>query len=124
MGVPPSSQDCTCVQTAKVTLSSAQILNSFTTPVQLIAAPGAGKVIFVTHFLINFNFNTVAYATNTDGGFEIGGIFSNLIALNFPESGFAGRSFTLASYSALENAAFNFQTDTGNPTEGDSTIDL
>lgn len=54
------------VVTKKVTLSSAQLLALFTTPIELIAAPGAGKAIEVMSVIGRMNFLTAAYATHTE----------------------------------------------------------
>lgn len=51
-------------QTITVTLTAAQIIAMGTTPVELIAAPGAGKCIFVD----NISFKMVTTATAFTGG--------------------------------------------------------
>lgn len=48
----------------EVTLTSAQILDIFDTPVELIAAPGSGKVIKVNSIVAVMNANTIAYVSN------------------------------------------------------------
>jgi hypothetical protein len=120
---------CTCVQTVKVSLSSAQILNSFTTPVQLIAAPGAGKSIVATSYLIIYPNGTTAYATNTTGYIaydtdlvsdQLFGNF-NLAIVSGEQNAGRAADVTRATF---ENKAIFFKTDTGNPTAGDGTIDL
>src|SRR5216683_3942034 len=49
--------------TVQVSLSSAQILALFTTPVTLVGAPGAGKVIVVEHIILKMITTATAYAT-------------------------------------------------------------
>lgn len=53
---------------ASVTMTQAQILAASATPVQLIAAPGAGNAIIVTHATVYTNFQTAAF---TGGGIAI-----------------------------------------------------
>ncbi len=53
------------LQTATVTLSSAQIKSLAGAPVQLLPAPGASGTIIVTNLVSTLNFGTVAY---TDAG--------------------------------------------------------
>jgi hypothetical protein len=52
------------VQVATVTLTSAQLKALNTTPVQIIPAPGAGKVIALLGGFAQYNFGTVAYTSN------------------------------------------------------------
>lgn len=51
------------VQTKLVTVSTAEILALFTTPKELVPAPGAGKVLEFCGAVLFLDFNTVAYAT-------------------------------------------------------------
>jgi hypothetical protein len=48
-------------QTVKVTLSSAQLLDLANTPVDLIAAPGAGLSIVINTFTVKYTYGTVPY---------------------------------------------------------------
>lgn len=50
------------LQIAQATLTSAQILAMFTTPVQILAAPGAGSLIIPDFLVAELKFNTIAYA--------------------------------------------------------------
>ena len=51
----------------KVTVTSEEILNSFTTPVELIPSPGVGYYINVLDVNELEDFNSIAYDTNTTG---------------------------------------------------------
>jgi hypothetical protein len=62
------SIDPAYIQYATANLSSAQILALNTTPVQVLAAPGAGKMIELISVATELIFGTVAYSTN--GGFR------------------------------------------------------
>jgi hypothetical protein len=125
---PVVTGDCTCVKTVKVSLSSAQILNSNTTPIELIAAPGAGKLIKIQFITTIKNYISSTYATNVDCSIFIGG--ENVLGLNsFLDFGSTTVKdynvlFSSASLSDVQNSSVVFSTDTGNPTDGDGTIDL
>jgi hypothetical protein len=117
---------CTCVQTVKVSLSSAQILNSFTTPIELIAAPGAGKVIDVISARYKTTYNGTAYDTNTAGAIRFKGTPGISISLAFAASGISYTSYlpAISSPFDFENGAIEFGTTVGNPATGDGTIDI
>ena len=114
---------CTCVKTVKVSLSSAEILNSFTTPVQLIAAPGVGKSILATRYLIIFPNGTTAYATNTsayiayDTDLGPDQIFGYFDLTDVAGSQTMGRAADVTR-ATFENKGIFFKTATGNPTAG------
>lgn len=48
--------------TSQTSLSSAQILAIYTTPIQLIAAPGAGKIIVPWTIIVDYTFGTSPYS--------------------------------------------------------------
>jgi len=50
----------------EVTVTSAELLALFTTPKELVAAPGAGKVLEFVSAVFFLDFNTVAYTTYGD----------------------------------------------------------
>ena len=118
------SQGVTDNQTfyAKIALTSAQILALNTTPITVIAAPGAGKVIAPISVIFNSIYNTITYVNNTSVAVKINGVAGNGFAIG-----------GLASYTAiylgsppaaqemLENAALVVMTQTGNTTTGDGT---
>ena len=126
----PSFDDDFAPKYKKVSVSSAEILALNTTPKELVAAPGAGKVILLTSILINYTFVTSAYATNT-----------NIVVENrtsgteqFNNSGFgllSNLSSIIHYYGAPElfgiieeNEAIDLTIQNGNPTAGDSTLDI
>lgn len=55
-------------------ISAAQILAGFATPVTVVPAQGANKVIIPIAFIIRMDFVTAAYATNTTFNFQINGV--------------------------------------------------
>ena len=49
------------VATSKVVVSSAEVLALHTTPIELIAAPGANKIIQILGVMASIDFNSLAY---------------------------------------------------------------
>ena len=115
-------------QIAEGVITSAQILDSNTNPVELIPAPGAGKIIWIES-IGHFNSGGTAYATNTssyirhsgqDGvnGYPI--LLGQLIS-----PGDVAMNFRLTANDASEtivNKSLIFDTNTGDPTTG--TFDI
>lgn len=113
-------------RTIKRSLTSAQILNSNVSPIQLIAAQGAGTAIRLIAITANLIYNGITYATNIDGGIYVGSIQKvSDIVLNYTTTGvrYIGIDIPIPS-TDFENEAVLFKTASGNPTDGDGTIDL
>lgn len=123
-----TAESCTCFKTVKVTLSSAQILNSNTAPIQLIGAPGAGKAIIVTGVIAALNYNSVAYATNVDAyiAYDPNDDITVGFPIDQPASKFSQiQLFHLTTdLSAVANKSIIYKAIGGNPTAGNSTIDI
>jgi hypothetical protein len=109
-------------------LSSPEILDSFTTPVEILAA-----VVGVTHvpvFVVwETTYGSIPYATNTNGIIRPTGGSAQVIQQNgllaFTVSGFAVNQIIgvgAFTQQLVKGAALEFSTLTGNPTAGDSTI--
>lgn len=123
--------------TREVTITSTQILSSFSNPVELIPAPGAGYYIipFGT-IVVKNNFKTNPYSFTLLGGFitQTDGVSTagwTIITKAFLEKGFTEvQSFaavdnnTLAAptLTGMDNRPLLFQADTANPTGGDGTL--
>ena len=60
------------VRVAKVTLTSAQVQALVTTPITLVAAPGAGMIASVLSATCYIDYNSVAYTTGADILIEYG----------------------------------------------------
>jgi len=107
----------------EISLSSAQILASNATPIDLVAAPGAGKIIVPEKFITQFTYNSIAYATNITflARFNSASTGATLISLDA-----AASRITLVGSSdwnpALSNTKLEVYTATGNPTAGNSTM--
>lgn len=122
-------------QVASVNLTSAQILNLFTTPVTIVAAPAAGKMIQVLSINYSLTFVTTAY---TVGGAQAGlwygtpagqAVDTNAKSiLNAAASSHVGQpapttiTGTGNTPSNLAALAVVFGTVTSNPTTGDGTF--
>lgn len=123
------------VITVKVSLSSAEILALNTTPKQLVAAPGSGKILQPLFYLVKLSYATAQYATNTTlqfnyDGLPAVGIVSNSI-LNRTESfimrqaAASTTAFAFAiSTSDITNKGLFVSVTNGNPTAGDGTLDI
>lgn len=119
---------------ASVTLSSAQVLAIFTTPITVVAAPGAGLMVLPTAALFNYTFVSTAY---TDGGGSLflyyGSNAGTAATSSMATSGFwtlthsAATQSTIINHSnaavtALANQPLVLQQNTANPTLGNGTL--
>lgn len=108
-----------------VTISSAQLLSSFTTPIQLVPAQGAGNVIIPVQIVMSLTFGGTGYTGNTTTQIQLNG--TNVASV----SGFIGNTSNtfinldlpqVALGSASGNVPLNFTTQTGNPSAGNGTL--
>jgi len=113
----------------KVSLSSAQILTLGSSPVTLVPAQGAGKVIIPISVVLNYNFVTSAYSTVTN--LFIASPSSPTSITRNGVLGFVSDACTFdapinsgASNALTGNEALIITTTGGNPTGGDSTLDV
>jgi len=125
------------ISQATITLSSAQILALHTTPIQIVAAPGAGYYIQVITSSYALLFNSIAYVNNYPPVIFYGnnntpaadpGSAAALITATgnyFYNNGYnssAPTGTSAANISLYENKALYVGTIVGNPTTGNSTI--
>ena len=111
-------------------LSSSEILNSFSSPVTILA--GVAGVTHVPVLVVwETTFNSVAYATNTNAIISAAGGSTQVVQQNgllaFSASGFAVNSIvSVGSYQTqiVKGADLEFSTLVGNPTAGDGTIKI
>lgn len=109
------------------TLTTSQILNANSSPVTLVAAPGAGKIIEIIPLVwYKLNYTTAAFATNTNSSLAWGasGIAASQAtailaqtASNYSYAANSGSSATLTA-AQVENLPIVFQVTGGNPTAG------
>lgn len=126
------------VQTATLSLSSSNIQNMFTTPIQIIAAQGAHTYIIVHNVTTEYIFNTSGYTDGDSLIIQYGNVgsesssyilfyYSNLILQGSSsamdsENGQAGRVQMLAS--GVVNQGLYITNGTAPYTGGDSTAKL
>lgn len=119
------------VQAASLSIPTASVLTLNATPLDIVAAPGAGYAIEVISATYGATYNSVAYATNTQLQLITSGatIAQFLLgsALTFTASGKwklyqYSSAFGPTSTQVIENAALQVKVATGNPTAGNSDI--
>jgi hypothetical protein len=117
------------VQTASVTLTSAQVQHLHASPVQLVASPGAGQFVDVISVAYQYRAGSTPYALSNGGNFVVGpaAIFptsatgfidqtSNAVAV-------AGKSTETVYQSVVENQAITVSNDNGTEwANGDGTV--
>lgn len=115
----------------KVTLTSAQIKQLNTTPIVLVAAQGAAKTILPLSYCLRLNYTSPVYATNTVldiqwAGYDFQGFYSDDIlggnASLFRNDG--NQSSNTFSVAGGANAALVAKVESGNPINGNSTVDI
>jgi len=117
--------------TVKISLSSAEILALSTTPKTLIAAQGAGTYINVLSAAFRYNFVSAAYATNYTLRLELGSM-NPLVTTNIIITGTSNDWIVSSPTQTLEvsgspdwvNVPLKARIVGGNPTAGDSTVDI
>ena len=121
-----------CIQgTAKLTIATADVLHLNTTPIEIVAAPGAGYAIEVISASMKMVYNSATYATNTSLELITAGATNSQASTVIKNSATTIRRFadatTLASATAtqlVDNAALNVTVASGDPTAGDSDITI
>jgi len=121
-----------CIQgTAKLTIATADVLHLNTTPIEIVAAPGAGYAIEVISASMKMVYNSATYATNTSLELLTTGATNSQASTTIKNSASTIRRFadatTLASATAtqlVDNAALNVTVASGDPTAGDSDITI
>lgn len=122
----------TTIYTTTVTLTSAQILSSYTTPIELISSAGTGKAIVPLRAIMKIDYGTTAYATNTNPAIYLASSNKNIFLAAGSLAATLSKIFVMGldtAYGAtdeqiIEDKAVYFKTLTGNPTAGDSLITL
>ncbi len=121
------------VQSATVTLSSAQILSLHTTPITLVAAQGAGTLIVPIRITAYVDFNSTPYATDVQTRICIdpNGIVASFGTLTVTGSSsdivqsITGTTLsTSGSISTLFNSPLVAFAPSSNPTAGDSSVKI
>lgn len=121
----------TSSMTVKVSLTSAQLLSAYTTPIDLISAPGAGYFIMPSSIGYRYTFGTAVYnftddlyigcSTGTDLDF-IGMIDEAYINAGSNKSGYC--ELGIRGNAFIENDKIVFRATTANATTGDGVLSL
>lgn len=117
---------------ATVILTSAQILVLFTTPVQLVAAPGPGLAIVPTFALLNYIAGSAAYTTATlsivYGSPSTVVAFSNFtsqLSSSTSNASYKASSLNIGNSSGIINLPLQIQAIGGiNPAGGNGTVSV
>lgn len=116
---------------ASLTIPTASVLTLNATPIEIIAAPGSGKMIRVISAEYKLTYNSIAYATNTTLQLKTSGASvvqvestSSALAATVTQSAalFGTGTPSVGQTQLLENAGVNVMVATGNPTAGNSDI--
>lgn len=118
------------IRTDTISVSSAEILNLFSSPKILIAAPGVGKFINVIAIMGYLQYNTTTYATNTQLNIRYNNLSVPIpsTSWNIAQTESKIYRFTTQSTSTGEasatllNQPVTLAALSGNPTTGDGTI--
>jgi hypothetical protein len=110
-----------------VTIPSADVLTGNTTPIDLVPAQGANKIIILTGYQLYLIYNTIQYATNGDLQILLGTLVLDTTPDTFLFSAVDKFKFeqnfdATDDLSEFVNQPLSIQVDTGNPTAGDSDI--
>ncbi len=110
----------------KTTITSANVLNLFSSPVSILSPAGVGKAYLPLFLLWQIDFQSVQYATNTSAYlyytsnsadelilFDIAVSNNNII-----------RKELEVDFPVKENDSISIAVDSGNPTAGDSDLNV
>lgn len=119
------------VYCARLDITSAEVLALNSTPLQIVAAPGAGYAIEVISATVNIDYNTTPYATNTTitlitDGADIYQVAADILGADVSKIALLrGITDPTASQTVIiENAALMVSSVAGDPTAGDSDISV
>jgi hypothetical protein len=121
---------------SRVAISSAQLLDIVASPVEIVPAPGAGKIAVILGIISKFTFVTTAYSTVTSttrlyygdpsrgDTANIGtGFFSSLLTSTISVSGIDFADNNILD-TTLENSSIVLSNTNTDPTLGDGTLTI
>lgn len=127
------TRDASAIYSAELDITTSQVLVLNGTPLEIVAAPGAGYAIEVDKASFKLTYNSIAYATNTDleiitdtatiaqrktsSGAINGTVTQHIIMGEIPSAGATDTQI-------IENKSLKVQVPTGNPTAGNSGIKI
>ena len=120
------------LQVAQISLSAANIIAMYTTPVQLIAAPGAGKVVIVDQVAYSFNYGTTQFTGGGDIRIQYDGTTDNILSAAFDANKTKAASDSVevapmkssGGTTALENTIVEITNATASFATGDGTAEV
>jgi hypothetical protein len=118
------------IRSTSLVIASADVLQLNTTPQTIVAAQGAGTVIVPVSAIFRATYNSATYATNLSLLIRHSGSLTPITS-NSNKLGFTSNTinqFTLRDVTSsdqfIEDADLEVYVDVGNPTTGDSDIEL
>lgn len=114
------------ILTKKISLSSAQILNLYSTPITAIASHGSGNIINILSIVGRNDFNTAAYSAGADDLLlrQSGATIALLNNAFLESAADLIQNGTINVSDMTSNAAVTIWVASGNPITGDGTIDI
>ncbi len=111
------------------TISSAEILTMFDSPIELVPAQGAGTIIVPVAIMLKLPYNSSAYATNTDMSIEINSwpvcvTLTSILTATADLWRLIVNSSSGNSSTNPENSALKIRVTGGNPTAGNSPLKI
>ncbi len=112
----------------RLVLTSADILTSFATPIEIVAAPGANKMLIPIEMIARTDYGTGTYATNTTLRLLWNSVTQawDTIDLARTEDYIQIENYydVVSVEANVVNQNLTLQTQTGNPTAGDGTMTI
>lgn len=119
------------LRVANLLIASADVLTLNATPIEIVAAQGVGTYIEVLSSTVRIKYNSVAYATNTtlqliNSGAGAAQYELDCLAATVDTGRKMGEITTtvVGKTQLVDNTALMVQVSTGDPTAGDSDIEL
>ena len=121
---------CGCILHVRDSISSTQILNSFTSPVTLIAPPGSGYFVHPTSISYKYIYGSAAYSFGGVAGFFINSTTGSEVIAGQMQSILANTNSFFAcclsmgsgQVSTINNQPLIFQSLVSNPTTGNGYL--
>lgn len=114
------------VLTQRTVLSAANITSSYTSPVTLISAPGAGYTIIPLMYYFFYDWNTTIYATNYTFNIKLGSVAvsanDSTLLVDTADAYRMLSPTNLSTNTNVSNSALTFQLVSGDATAGDSIV--
>lgn len=124
-GIVPTNNLDILVNSKVNVISSADILLSNTQPISILAPSGANKIYVINSVTVKFTYGTTPYATNTNLQIKHSTSTTPIVTIDLTTADSNYRVlYPTGSILVYPNDSLHAQTQTGNPTAGDSPLDL